>query len=157
MQDESNTGKFIVFKVADFLLALPIDEVLKVVKYASVANKNLSAMGVIQVGKHAIKLLDLHLPPLSSNDSPHRPFLVIARGGSGELCGIAVDEPPNLVELPLELMRSLPPSDRYGKRALEWVSHVAVLPQDGGTATVFLLDLKRVTTAAATESYVTTL
>lgn len=156
MQDELNTGKFIVFKIADFLLALPIDDVLKVVKYSAVENRGLSAMGIVQLGKYAIRLLDLHLPALGSGDSPpqgNRPFLVITRGASGELCGIAVDEPPELMELPLESIQSLPPSDRHGKHALEWVSHIAVLAQDGVTTTIFLLDVKRVTNVAVTESY----
>lgn len=153
MQDESKIGKFIVFKSADYLLALPISEVLKVVNYAAVENRGLKAMGVVQLGKHTIKVLDWHRSQLNSGDVVgDRPFLVITRGSHGELCGLPVDEPPNLMELPLELMRNLPTSNRQAG-VLEWVSHAAVLSQDGVTTTIFLLDLRRVSNSSIQESY----
>lgn len=153
MQHESTTGKFIVFKSGDYFLALPINEVLKVVNYAAVENRELRTMGVVQLGKHTIKLLDWHRSQLSSGDlADSQPFLVITRGVHGELCGIPVNEPPNLMELPLELMRNLPTSNSQSG-VLEWVSHAAVLSQDGVTTTIFLLDLKRVSNTAVQESY----
>jgi purine-binding chemotaxis protein CheW len=55
-----------------------------------------------------------------------------------------VDEPPNLVELPLDILRRLPKSQIQGNGVLEMVSHAAVLSQENVTTTIFLLDVKQV-------------
>ena len=161
MHHESNAAKFIVFKIADYLLALPIGDVLKVVKCSSVASRGLRTMGLVEIGRHTIRVLDLHLhlsvetrnfASLQIGDLPqgnaNQPFLVITRDQEGELCGISVDEPPDLLELPHQMMRSLPKSDRHGKGVLEMVSHAAVVSQKDVTTTIFLLDLNRVLNTA---------
>lgn len=155
MHNESKVGKFIVFKIMDYLLALPIEDVLKVVNCSLEAGSRLRTMGVIQLGRHMIRVLDLHqslsvggLSELPAN----LPFLVITKSYSGELCGIPVDEPPNLVELPLEMMRSLSTSQRQGNRLLEMVSHAAVLTQEGMATTIFFLDMKQVLHTSISDS-----
>jgi purine-binding chemotaxis protein CheW len=156
MHDESKAGKLIVFKIADYLLALPISDVLKVINCSAVENRGLRTMGVIQLGPHTIRILDLHLPQLNSGGLPqlpgNQPFLVITRTPQGELYAIAVDEPPNLMEIPLEMMRSLPPSHRQSS-GLEMVSHAAVISQDEVTTTIFLLDVKRILNTAIKDSH----
>lgn len=141
--------KFIVFKIAEYLLALPISEVLKVINCASIINKKLNIMGVVQLGTHTIQVLDLHeqltgRQNLSNRDNllNHQSFLVITRTSQGELCGILVDEPPNLLEIASEMMRSLPHSSSHNS-ALKFVSHAAVITQEEVTTTIFLLDLER--------------
>jgi purine-binding chemotaxis protein CheW len=147
MYDDSKIGKFIVFKIADYHLALPMSDVIKVVNCSPMVSNGLQKMGVIQLGHHMIRVVDLH-EQLSSGGSDHLPndppFLVIIRGSGGELCGIPVEKPPNLVELPLEMMRSFPKSDQYDKPALNLVSHAAVVSQENVTTTIFLLDVKQV-------------
>jgi len=147
MYDDSKVGKFIVFKIADYHLALPMSDVIKVVNCSPMVSNGLQKMGVIQLGHHMIRVVDLH-EQLSSGGSDHLPndppFLVIIRGSGGELCGIPVEKPPNLVELPLEMMRSFPKSDQYDKPALNLVSHAAVVSQENVTMTIFLLDVKQV-------------
>jgi purine-binding chemotaxis protein CheW len=77
---------------------------------------------------------------------------VITRNSKGELWGIAVDEPPNLLELPLEMMRSLPSSERHGKGILDRVSHAAIISQEEVTTTIFLLDLNQAINTATNDS-----
>jgi purine-binding chemotaxis protein CheW len=147
MYDDSKVGKFIVFKIADYHLALPMSDVIKVVNCSPMVSNGLQKMGVIQLGHHMIRVVDLHeqLSSGGSDDLPNDPpFLVIIRGSGGELCGIPVEKPPNLVELPLEMMRSFPKSDQYDKPALNLVSHAAVVSQENVTMTIFLLDVKQV-------------
>jgi len=136
--------KFIVFKIADYLLALPMSDVLKVVNFPPGSN-HLGAMGLVQLGRHTIRVLDLH-QQLSSGEvssvANNLPFLIIIRHSQGELCGIAVDDTPNLMEFPLELMRSVPQS--FGQSSiLEMVSHTLVLSEEEVTTTIFLLDVKQ--------------
>ena len=147
MYDDAKIGKFIVFKIADYHLALPMSDVIKVVNCSPMVSNGLQKMGVIQLGHHMIRVVDLHeqLSSGGSDDLPNDPpFLVIIRGSGGELCGIPVEKPPNLVELPLEMMRSFPKSDQYDKPALNLVSHAAVVSQENVTTTIFLLDVKQV-------------
>lgn len=145
MDDESQIGKFIVFKIADYLLALPISDVLKVVNFSPANSKKLTTMGLVQIGKYMIKVLDLHehlgLDGLHhSVDNPS--FMVVTHDSQGELYAISVDEPPDIVELPLLTIRSLPKSHSHSKPMIQMVSHVAVLPQKEDIKTIFLLDLK---------------
>ncbi|KAF3884820.1 MULTISPECIES: chemotaxis protein CheW [Nostocales] len=149
MERETNTEKFIVFKVADYFLGMSINDVLKVINCSSLHSTRLIQMGLVQVGNHTIKLLDLQqhlnldsLPQLSGNES----FLVITRDSEGELCGVLVHEPPDLIELPPETIRPLPRSDIYSKATPDIVSHVAVLSSEEMIKTIFLLDLKRTIT-----------
>ncbi|MEW6494272.1 MAG: chemotaxis protein CheW [Cyanobacteriota bacterium] len=146
MHDDSNIGKFIVFRIADYYLALPLNQVIKVVNFSPTLSSGLNTMGVIQLGRHMIRVLDLR-EQLNAGGSeqlpPTPPFLVITRTAEGQLCGIGVEEPPNLVELPLDLMRSLPKSDYSNKPALNLVSHAAVVSQENVTMTIFLLDVER--------------
>ncbi|MDP8963213.1 MAG: chemotaxis protein CheW [Cyanobacteriota bacterium] len=156
MHDESEVGKFIVFKIADYLMALPISEVLKVVNCSSITSRELRTMGVIQLGRQMIRILDWHEELTSGNlaqSLDNYPFLVITQGREGELCGISVDEPPNLLELPLEMLRTLPNSERHTNRALTMASHVAVISQEKVTTTIFMLDVNRLVNTAINESY----
>lgn len=147
MHNESQLDKFLVFKIADYLLALPITDVLKVINLSSANNKTLPTMGLVQIGQYMIKILDLH-QNLSSDTFPHSSdhpsFLVVAHHSQRELYGILVDEPPDIVELQPETIRFLPRSSNHSKPLIEMVSHVAVLSEQEVVKTIFLLDLKRI-------------
>ncbi|GAA6620965.1 hypothetical protein NUACC26_067830 [Scytonema sp. NUACC26] len=154
MNNEINIEKFIVLKVADYLLALSINDVLKVINCSSFNSKRLTKMGLVQVGERTIRILDLHqqlnldgLPQLSGDES----FLVITRDSEDELCGILVHEPPDLVELPPETIRPLPKSDIYSKTTPDIVSHVSVLSYQETIKTIFLLNLKATITISNTD------
>ena len=155
MHDDSIASKFIVFKIAEYHLALPISVVLKVLNCAA-AGSEFTTMGILQLGRHTIRVVDLQerLHSGNSGEKPRNsPFLVISRTPGGELCGIPVEEPPNLVELPLETIQTLPKADRYSKPALNLVSHVAVLSQEKVTTTIFLLDLQQVLNPTLPDAY----
>lgn len=145
MKNSAKVDKLIVFKIADYFLALPLTAVLKVINYPPANNGDIKAPGIIQIGRHAIALWDLH-QILAGSDRPQtieiRPFLLIAQVLPGELCAIPVEEPPNLVELPKHSLRTLPQSFHHNQlRYL--VSHVAIISEAEKTFTIFILDLNR--------------
>jgi purine-binding chemotaxis protein CheW len=145
MYQETTVDKFIVFKIMDSLLAMPMSDVLKVVSYPPIDNEGLRAMGLVQLGRHTLRVLDLHqqLSPNGLTQLPRNPgFLVITRSPQGEVYGIAVDEPPNLMELPSEIVQNIPQSDRQ-LGGLEMVSHAAILSQEDVKTTILLLDARR--------------
>lgn len=147
MSNEPEIGKFIVFMIADYLVALPMVTVLKVVNCPPELNGNLRSAGLVQMGQHSIAVLDLH-QKFTSSQVPQlnrSPFLVITQIVRGELCGIPVDEPPNIVDLPRDSIRALPKSyHQIGPLNLDIFSHVAVLSEEEKTFMIFLLDLNRV-------------
>ncbi|WP_051470127.1 chemotaxis protein CheW [Fischerella sp. PCC 9605] len=145
IHDESKLEKFIAFTVADYRLALPIKAVLKVVTCPPKTDRKLSKMGLIQVSRYMIRVLDLHqhLGLEDLRQLPDQPFLVITPNSQGELCGIPVCEPPDLIELPLETIRQLPQSYRQSG-VLEIASHAIAISQQEITTTIFLLDMPQV-------------
>jgi purine-binding chemotaxis protein CheW len=68
--------KLIVFTVAEYHLALPIAEVLQVVNKPTITDE-LTKTGLVQIGRHMIRLLDLHqqLAANSVQVPKTRPFL----------------------------------------------------------------------------------
>ncbi|WP_044209956.1 chemotaxis protein CheW [Coleofasciculus chthonoplastes] len=135
----SDTQKYIVFKISDCLISLPMDNVLKVLNTPS-NESGWNAMGLLQIGDYTIRIVDLHqqLNPDYDTDSTNlQSFLVITNPIEGDLFGIIVDEPPNLIELNPDLIRKLP---KYNRR-LPMVSHAAVLQENEKKTTIFMLDL----------------
>jgi chemotaxis signal transduction protein len=147
MQDRSKAEKFITFNVADYCLALPIAEVLQVVKFPASEHPELSRMGLVQLGRHTIRMLDLHQQlRLDPRQSSPLPFLLITHSPVRELSAIPVGEPPSLIEFPLESMQPLPQSNQQSGM-LAIASHVAVISQEGVTKTIFLVDINRILNA----------
>lgn len=138
------TGKFIIFKINNYILGLPIATVLKVVNYPPI-NREHSDAGLIHIGQHTITLLNLHQKLGSSYNSlvnRNSPFLIITQLLQGELCAIPVDEPPSLVELSRDSVRALPKSYQHDSLQ-DLVKCVAVLTEAEKKSTIFILDINR--------------
>lgn len=134
-----DSQKYIVFKISDCLMSLPMDNVLKVLN-TPFNESGWDAMGLLQIGNYTIRIVDLHqqLNPDYDVDATHsQSFLVITNPIEGDLFGIVVDEPPNLIELNPDLIRKLP---KYNRR-LPMVSHAAILQENEKKTTIFMLDL----------------
>lgn len=151
MQNELESQNWVVFTVAGCALALPIEQVLQVVNYPR-STRELSKMGLVQIGRHIIRCFDLHQQIAGEEpESNDRPFLVVVRDSSGALCAIPVSEPPTIVEVSPEMMQVLPQSDS-SSNVLKIASYAATIctehnsdetAQAEVTAPVFLLDLNR--------------
>ena len=110
-------------------------------KPCPIPGNNIEATGLVHLGQFSLPLLNLHQKLTHQPQPTNSPFLIVTQGVQGELWAIPVDEPPNLVKLPKDCIRSLPRSfERNGLS--EIVSQVGVLSQEQ-TLTVFLLDVER--------------
>ena len=149
MDNKSQTEKFIVFKIIDYLFALPVGEVVKVVACSFQEDQGLRKMGLVQLGRHTIRILDLS-EKLSLDSitqvKTHQPFLMVSCTNNGILWGIPVEEPPNLVEISPENIRTLPQSKNQ-LNLLNLVGNVATFPQEATEKTIFLLDVERIAKA----------
>jgi len=143
----------IVFAIGNYLLALPLTAVLKVMNYPSIVSSGSShELGLLYIGQAAIKLLNLQqLVSGKSESVAQRQFLIILQASPGELYGIPVDNPPDLAELPLATFRVIPESHRQSS-PLGMASHAAFVTEGETTSTIFLLDLKRVLSATTTSN-----
>lgn len=145
-QDSSESLKVIVFTIAGYRLALPLDGVVRVVNCPLELHTASGIVELFQLGQHTITVLNLHrhlaLKQASQNEAAGH-FLVVTRTSQAELCAIRVDAPPDLVDLLPSTLRKLPDAYRQG-HPLNIASRVAVLPQGKSTAAIFVLDMKRV-------------
>ena len=137
MNNSAEVGTFIIFAVANQLLALPISAVAKVINRPPVESS--LETGLVHLGQQTIPLLDLH-QKINHQASPTAlsPFLVVTHWSESEVYAIPVDEPPNLVKIPQECIRALPDFERDG--IFQLVNQVAVLSQEEKTITIFLLN-----------------
>ncbi len=145
--------KAIAFAIAGYRLALPLEAVLRVVNCPIELRELSKPLELIHLGSHAIAVLNLHPHLALKQTNPTlggQQFLVITRSALDEYCAIRVDAPPDLVELPLNMIRKLPEPYRNG-HPLNIASRVAVLPQGKATLAIFLLDMQRVMDAVTVD------
>jgi chemotaxis signal transduction protein len=139
--DVQNVLQVIVFHAAGHQLALPAALILKVMNYP--ADRQTSHLGVLYIGQAAVKILNLRSQqPERVETSPPERFLIILQSRPGELCGIGVDQPPDLLDLPLSRLQPLPATHQTSY-LLKMATHVARVNQQGDMSTLFLLDPNR--------------
>ncbi len=141
----TSTLKLVVFTINRLNLALRIESVYKVVNHTSTYGSGIRSIGVTHLGEGEITVVDLHRQFFKSNpisESNPNGYLVVVQNTMGELYGIPVAETPALMDVPPSMIRVLPESYRRAD-TLDVASHVAVIPQEEATLTIFLLDVDR--------------
>ncbi|EDX84493.1 CheW-like domain protein [Synechococcus sp. PCC 7335] len=166
--DADEICKYITFKVEDYSFALPSEKVLKVVATPPPSQGGLVSMGLVQLAQYSIEILNLSellsLEALDQEDIDNRvsddidkqdsdtylnnptgaatqnpPFLIVLRDTDETLRGIAVHEPPDLVEISNHELNPLPPEKRLSK-ALRNISHISNCEVSGDRHTLLILD-----------------
>lgn len=134
--------KLIVFFIGKLNFALPIERVYKILNRTSIYGSGTNQVGIAHISDREITVIDLHrrfFKASSINEAETNGYLVILQNTTGELYGIPVAEAPILMDVPLSTIRVLPESYRQAD-TLEIARHVAVIPQEEESLTVFLLD-----------------
>lgn len=162
---EAEADKYITFKLADYLFALPGEAILKIVATPAPSQGGMVSMGLVQLEQYSIQTIDLakllslkkHAEdhPSATPVTPERtdsktlatipaeknpPFLMVLQDAEDTLWGIAVEEPPDLMDIPHYALKPVP-SEKRMTRALRWVSHVVTYDLSGDRHTLLLLDL----------------
>ncbi len=138
--------KLLLFDMGMLTLALPVEQVQKVIKHTAVHGSGLSYVNLVHLGKQEVAVIDLHRK-LFKVSQPEiidkKGYFIITKSVIGEPVGIMVAQAPSLIDVPLDRVRTLPNSYRSAD-TLEIASHVAVIPQsEDKSLTIFILDLKR--------------
>ena len=136
--------KLLVFEMGNLILALPVLQVQKVVKYNPVHGSGLSYVNLTHLDNKDVAIIDLHqklfntsLPRLSKDEG----YFIISKNITGESLGILVLEPPTLVDVATTQIRLIPDTYRRSD-TLKIASHVTVITRENETSkTVFILDL----------------
>jgi chemotaxis signal transduction protein len=134
--------KAIAFSICGYCLSLPISAIVRVLPVTASAVFSNRNGGFTQIDGYPTVLLDLHplFAQLRYSKNSQAQFLAIARIDTHTLCAIPIDEPPTLIDIPLNTVEPLPYTYR---QSLERVaSHIVNITQNNETTTVFLLDLK---------------
>ncbi|MEM7793429.1 MAG: chemotaxis protein CheW [Cyanobacteria bacterium P01_C01_bin.118] len=137
--------KLITFKVAGHWFTLPMNNILRVVNCPSSERGGVLSFGVIQLGQHTVQLLDLYgVFGLGASPPEQPPFLLVLRNRYQKmLWGIVLADPPDLVELPVAMFKSISTDKRFTPKK-QWISHVAVLSEQTISRTLLVLDIKAI-------------
>ncbi|MGB7442464.1 MAG: chemotaxis protein CheW [Coleofasciculaceae cyanobacterium] len=135
--------KLIVFALERLNLAFPVTYVEKVIRQKQVQGSGINQFGIANLNEQQVTVIDLYRKVFKTEQSSNYfidGYLVIVKNSKDELYGVAVEKAPVLMDVPLSKIRVLPESYRR-LDTLDIASHVAVIPQETETLTVFLLDV----------------
>lgn len=135
----------IVFQSQGYQFALPLAAVLRIVQQSAIALSQTpielehrhSSHSISLFENQPIRLIDLSRqllkPELSAGDRPSslrldpvHPLVMIAQTRSGELIGIPMSHPPEVIKLPLQQIMLLPPF--YRSQIANLASHAVIIP-----------------------------
>jgi chemotaxis signal transduction protein len=133
--------RMITFTIADHLLALPMNAVIKVVSCPPQIAKSSNSIELFHFGNYSITVLNLH-SHFSNTAVSSDKFLIVTQQKQQELYALLVDTPPDLVNFPVTTIRQLPELYQQGY-ALRIASCVVVLPQDEGVSSIFVIDMEK--------------
>jgi hypothetical protein len=163
---EDRSCHSIVFEVEGSFFALPLAAIAKIIARSSPLVRSVDRSDFLYLGEQLVTVLDMgrlmarrstvragakpvlpndpgHAPVNAQRRSPQTPpFLIIAQTQPRVICAIPVNKPPNLMELDLSTLRTLP---AHTAQAIGHIaSHVAVLPgAPTKTTPIFLLNLQQ--------------
>lgn len=146
---DNNTSlltKFVTFKVAGHWFALSMVAILRIVNCPPPEKGGVITLGVVQLGPHTVQLLDLYgiFGIGADAASPDQAsFLLVLRSEQKKLWGIALESPPDLIELPLDAFQAISSDKSFAPRK-QWISHIAVVSKPDISRTLLLLDLNAV-------------
>ncbi len=138
--------KTIIFTIGKLTVALPVEQVKKVIRKNAVYSSGLTHVHLTHIGEQEVTVVDLHqkLFKVSQIESENsKKYLIITKSLINEPLGIVVTETPVLLDIPIGQIRTIPNTYRNAD-TLGIASHVAVIPQEGESSkTIFILDLER--------------
>ena len=152
----NETCKAIIITIAGHLLAIPVSTVFKIIRSSLYKSSNLGTNKLVHLEEQTLPIIDLRnflskIEP-SNNLQHHAPassdreeFLVLAKSNRGNLSALVVDEPPTLMDLPLQNTYLLPPNEQRNINNI--ASHIAVVPFGQSNITIYLLDIEQALTA----------
>jgi chemotaxis signal transduction protein len=140
IDEDSNLLRTVVFSLADieqtsmsqYLFAFPVEAVEKAIVYPAERANLKDGIGIMNIGSKTVTIVDLRHKFTNvdyQNDSSK--FLILFHTQVGELCGLPVEKAPEFFDIDPTTIRSIPQAYREVNQ-LNFVSHMAIVPQDDG-------------------------
>ena len=142
----SETRKFITFQISSYWYVIPMAAVLKIVNCPSPDKGGIVNLGMVQLGAHTIHLLDLYITfgfGTNATYPDQTPFLLVLRGTQQKLWGFALENAPDLLDLPHTIFKSVSTDKRFTSKK-QWIRHIAIISEQDINRTLLLLDLKAI-------------
>ena len=155
----STLNSYIIFSIGGYWFALPSHQIIKIIKTPSAEEGGLLNLGLVQVAKYSIQILDLpHLLMLkprksiastssqqtSANRSSahsYSPFLVVLKGEQTQsLFGITLATPPDIAEIPAH-ERQVVPTEKRQTGAFRYIREVVPYNNQQSRQILLVLDL----------------
>ncbi|MEM7793282.1 MAG: chemotaxis protein CheW [Cyanobacteria bacterium P01_C01_bin.118] len=134
------TLKLIVMNLGPLTIACRIKSVYKVVRQVQIHSSGLGHTGITHLDDQAVTVVDLHQKLFKvSMPAEAEGYFVILSTQSGNLIAIPVAKSPNLMDVRCDQIKVLPNSYRHSD-TLSIASHIAIIPNEKKSLTVFLLD-----------------
>lgn len=144
--------RVIVFPVSNYLFALPVGAVIKIINSPPLTNKFENGIGMVNLGSQTYTVLDLSHNFLENSSekivtntdnfaNKQIDLLILIQTKNDENCAIKIARSPVLMDIPLTTIRPIPSSYRQVAN-LNFVTHMAVLSseeEEKETVNVFLL------------------
>lgn len=144
--------RVIVFAIREYMFALPIEAVLKIVPCPPLNSPIKNGIGMVDWEAQTVTIIDLYQKFVNSalkeseSESLFDPrFLILTKTDREELCGFVIEKSPTLIDIPLNDIRSVPLSYRQVAE-LSFVSHMAILSniESEKPFKVFLLGMSQI-------------
>ncbi len=129
----------VVFKLGHREVALPQNCIRRIIQTPSALDINEEGYGLMLWEGQTVTLVDLNR--LASVPSATIPFLVLFQSTTGPLFGIPVAEIPYLMEIPLTTIQPIPALYRETD-PWQISDYIAILDQEDGPVTIYLIDLR---------------
>lgn len=143
--------KILTFAVSKLTLALPVNNVKKIVNLTNLTGSGLGHISITHLQDKEITVIDLHKKLFKTEAvdlNRAKGYLIITSNEQAEMFGIIVNQTPILLEIPLEQVRVIPDSYRRSD-TLDIASHVTVIEQaDDMPKTVFIIDVNHLLVAS---------
>ena len=137
-------SKYVTFQVASYWYVIPVTEILKIVNCPPPSQGGMVGLGLVQLGPHTIQLVDLNQifeHELTNTVSITPSFLIVLHQQENTLWGIALDTPPDLIELSSNDLKPVSLAEHSAPQS-PWITHVGVVNKQNSEQAFLQLDLR---------------
>ncbi len=138
------TTKLLIFSVGKLYVAVPLDEVIKVIRTPEIFQSGEKTLGMSHFEGSEVLVVDLHRE-IMGGSLPSNRYLIVMQGEVEDLFGIPVSGLPIMKDVLLKNVHSI--TNEYRDRdTLGVASHMVQLPINNEVQTIFLLSSEKLLT-----------
>jgi chemotaxis signal transduction protein len=138
---ERATTKLLIYSVGKLYVAVPLDEVIKVIRTPEIFQSGEKTLGMAYFEGSEVLVVDLHRE-IFGNSTPSSRYLIVMRGEAQDLYGIPVSGLPIMKDVLLKNVHPIT-SEYRDRDTLGVASHMVQIPIAKEVQTIFLLSSEK--------------